>query len=183
MADKKVTKGKGAGGCNTNKNGLAYEDITNMCNYTKNFTECNEAGKKYRVFDFDGTTSVQVEKKSLQNYLHADYKKQEKSLQPDEAFIDTDKKTIYILEKKFQQTAGSVDEKIQTGMFKRELYEQMYPSYTIEYCYVLSDWFKADKYLPEMRFNKKYGIRVFFWSDRDYYTKMIEWISGKNDSK
>lgn len=177
MANKTDTKGKGAGGCNTNKNGLSYEERTNVCNHTKSYKE----EKKHRVFDFDGIKRIQVEKKCLQGYLASEFNQMEKSLQPDEAFIDTEKKRIYILEKKFQQTAGSVDEKIQTGLFKRELYEQLYPSYEIEYAYVLSDWFKADKYLPEMRFNKKYGIRVFFGSDESYFTKMIDWICEKND--
>ena len=32
--------------------------------------------------------------------------------QPDEAYIDLNRKMVFIIEKKFQQTPGSVDEKI-----------------------------------------------------------------------
>ena len=101
----------------------------------------------------------------------------EKSLQPDECFINDDNKIIYILEKKFQQCAGSVDEKIQTAIFKKEYYEEQYPGYTIEYAYVLSDWFKSNKYQPEMRFLKKYDFKIFWGSDIDYIKQLCNWLN------
>ena len=41
-----------------------------------------------------------------------------KKLLPDEAYFDEETKTFSIYEKKFQQTAGSADEKPQTCAFK-----------------------------------------------------------------
>ena len=75
----------------------------------------------------------------LQNHFN---NKCEKKLKPDECIIDNDKNILYIIEKKFQQCNGSVDEKIQTALFKKWFYKEQYPKYDIEYIYVLSDWFK-----------------------------------------
>lgn len=42
-----------------------------------------------------------------------------KQMLPDEAFYNYYNKTVYIIEKKFQSSSGSVDEKIQTCDFKK----------------------------------------------------------------
>ena len=39
--------------------------------------------------------------------------------QPDEFYLDTKKRNAFIIEKKTQSTSGSVDEKLQTAVFKR----------------------------------------------------------------
>lgn len=175
--EKIFTKGVGAGGSNTNKNGLSYEDKTNITKHFTIFESCiNEDKINYKIFDFDGNKRIQVHKKSLEKYLKNDFKKLEKSLQPDEAFIDIENKKIYILEKKFQQTSGSVDEKIQTGVFKKYFYEELYPSYEIRYTYVLNKWFKADKYKPDLRFLKKNNIDVIFGDDDDYFENIKKFI-------
>jgi hypothetical protein len=61
---------------------------------------------------------------------------------PDECFIDKNRKTIFIIEKKFQQVGGSVCEKIQTPDFKVWQYRRTFPLYQIVYIYCLSEWFK-----------------------------------------
>lgn len=176
MEPKVITKGFGAGGKNTNINGLSYENKTNIKNYCKNFETKTIDNKHYEIFDFDGKKIIHVEKKCLEIYLKQDFVKLEKSLQPDEAFIDEENKKLFIIEKKFQQSPGSVDEKIQTGLYKKEFYQELYPSYSIKYAYVLSDWFKSPKYFPEMRFLQKYGIRCFFGSDDLYFENIVKWI-------
>ena len=112
----------------------------------------------------------------MEKFLEKDFNKQEKSLQPDEAFIDIENKKIFILEKKFQQTTGSVDEKIQTGLFKKEFYKELYPSYEIHFAYVLNDWFMNEKYKPELRFLTKYDVLVFWSSSADYFDNIKNWI-------
>ena len=54
--------------------------------------------------------------------------------------------TLYILEKKFQQAAGSVDEKSRPAILKKRQYEKLTAGTGIsrvEYGYVLCDFFPA----------------------------------------
>lgn len=71
-----------------------------------------------------------------------------KKLLPDDALLVIVRDTLYIIEVKYQQTPGSVDEKLQTCDFKRKQYLKLVTSLDlkVEYVYVLSDWFKAKGY-------------------------------------
>ena len=71
-----------------------------------------------------------------------------KKLYPDDAiFVLTDNK-VYIIEKKYQETEGSVDEKLQTADFKYKQYKRIFSllNIDVEYVYLLNDWFTKDKY-------------------------------------
>jgi hypothetical protein len=70
-------------------------------------------------------------------------------LLPDDAILVQVRKTLNIVEVKFQAVAGSVDEKLQTCDFKRKQYLKMVGDlgFSVAYIYVLnSDWFKQDRY-------------------------------------
>lgn len=69
-----------------------------------------------------------------------------KSLEPDNALLVVD--TLYIIEVKFQQVPGSVDEKLQTCDFKRKQYSKLVRdlNWSVEYVYVLNDWFRKPEY-------------------------------------
>ncbi|MBI5887758.1 MAG: hypothetical protein HZB82_03490 [Deltaproteobacteria bacterium] len=71
-----------------------------------------------------------------------------KKLLPDDALLVIVRETLYIIEVKWQQVAGSVDEKLQTCDFKRKQYLKLVVSLGIkvEYVYVLNDWFKNPVY-------------------------------------
>lgn len=71
-----------------------------------------------------------------------------RKLLPDDALLVIVRETLFIIEVKYQQVAGSVDEKLQTCDFKRKQYLKLVASLGIkvEYVYVLSDWFKKPKY-------------------------------------
>lgn len=71
-----------------------------------------------------------------------------KKLLPDDALLVIVRETLFIIEVKYQQVAGSVDEKLQTCDFKRKQYVKPVhsPDLKVEYVYVLSDWFKDKKY-------------------------------------
>lgn len=71
-----------------------------------------------------------------------------KQLLPDDALLVIVRETLFIIEIKYQQVAGSVDEKLQTCDFKRKQYLKLvYPlGLKVEYVYVLSDWFKKPGY-------------------------------------
>ena len=95
--------------------------------------------------------------------------------QPDECFINEYNKTIFIIEKKFQQTSGSVCEKIQTSDFKLWQYSRTFPKYQIVYIYCLSDWFK-ENCQAELEYLEYKKIPVFWGSNSDYKNKIIKFI-------
>ena len=71
-----------------------------------------------------------------------------KRLLPDDAMLVIIRETLFIIEVKYQQVAGSVDEKLQTCDFKRKQYQKLVCplGLKVEYVYVLSDWFKKPEY-------------------------------------
>ncbi|MCX8093783.1 MAG: hypothetical protein N3E50_06400 [Candidatus Goldbacteria bacterium] len=71
-----------------------------------------------------------------------------KRLLPDDALLVIIRETLFIIEVKYQQVAGSVDEKLQTCDFKRKQYLKLVTplGLRVEYVYVLSDWFKKSEY-------------------------------------
>lgn len=71
-----------------------------------------------------------------------------KKLLPDDSIFVIIKNTLYIIECKFQQVAGSVDEKLQTCDFKKKQYQKLLSKANIdvEYMYLLSDWFRDPRY-------------------------------------
>lgn len=103
--------------------------------------------------------------KNLLEPNHIDYSKiVSKKLLPDEAvFIITDK-TLYIIEMKFQEVVGSVDEKLQTCDFKNKQYKKLLAplNISVKYVYVLSDWFTKKEYKDVLQYIKDVGCYYFF---------------------
>ena len=177
-----VNRGTGAGGANTNQNGLSYEELTDLKDKFKSYN-LNTTDNVYEVV-FQGHTRkfLQANKCALHKYM---VKKGERNLdllpaagckQPDEAYIDPEEKILFIIEKKFQQTGGSVDEKIQTGPFKQMHYKELFPNYKLHYIYCLSDWFKKDEYKSTLHYLKTNDIPVFWGSSETFKEDMIEFI-------
>lgn len=71
-----------------------------------------------------------------------------KRLLPDDALYVIVRETLFIIEVKYQQVSGSVDEKLQTCDFKRKQYQKLVKplKLKVEYVYVLNDWFKKQEY-------------------------------------
>jgi len=87
-----------------------------------------------------------------------------KRLLPDEAIYVLSNETLFIIEMKFQEVAGSVDEKLQTCDFKKKQYEKLLSGTKIkvEYVYVLSDWFKHPSYKDVLDYIKSVKCHYFF---------------------
>jgi hypothetical protein len=99
-----------------------------------------------------------------------------KKLYPDEAILNTHNKTIYIIEKKYQQVAGSADEKLQTCHFKKKQYERLVArlGYKVEYYYLLNDWFRDKSYIDVLQYIEDCECRYFFNRiDQIYFDKML----------
>ena len=176
-----INRGKGAGGSNTNKNGMSYEKITDLNDsfivlkeepYSKTI-QFNENNKKFirtRQSKFFKYTNEK-------GYLKNEIEKAHGCKNPDECYIDEINKNIFIIEKKFQQGSGSVCEKIQTPDFKRWQYERSFPSFKIIYIYCLSHWFK-DNCKAELEYLKYININVFWGNDSKYKKNIINFINS-----
>ncbi len=139
----------GIGGANT-KTGLAFEGKTDILTFLSK-------QKDYTVQDnivyFQGKEVARTYKKyAFYKFLeehNVDWKNLiSKRLLPDDSIFVIIKNTLYIIEVKFQQVAGSVDEKLQTCDFKRKQYQKLLSQLNIdaEYIYILSNWFRKPEY-------------------------------------
>ncbi|MFA5931503.1 MAG: hypothetical protein WC821_04300 [archaeon] len=96
-----------------------------------------------------------------------DYKKiVSKKLLPDDAIFVLKGKTLNIIEIKFQEVAGSVDEKLQTCDFKNRQYKKLLSplGINVRYIYVLNDWFKKPEYKDVLDFVHEVGCYYFFYT-------------------
>src|SRR3990172_2891802 len=66
-----------------------------------------------------------------------------KRLLPDDSIYVVVKNTLYVIECKFQEVQGSVDEKLQTCDFKKKQYQRLFSraNIEVEYIYLLGEWF------------------------------------------
>lgn len=87
-----------------------------------------------------------------------------KRLLPDDALYNIETNTVYIIEKKFQHQAGSVDEKLQTCAFKKEQYQKLFAPMkaSIEYIYVCNDWFTKNEYRDVREYIVNNGCHIYF---------------------
>ena len=173
-----INKGTGAGGANTNKNGLKFEEVADLKDRYESIIR-RKIGSEVK-FKGQTRTFIEVSKSALHKYME---KIGEKNMilkpaagckKPDEAYIDLEKKNIFIIEKKFQQTSGSADEKLQTGYFKQLHYKELFPNFKIYYMYCLSDWFKRED--SALKYLKDGGIPVFWGNSETCKEKIIEFI-------
>jgi len=87
-----------------------------------------------------------------------------KKLLPDDAILILKDKTLYVIEMKFQEVSGSVDEKLQTCGFKYQEYQKLLAplNISVKYVYVLSDWFKKKEYKDVLHYVKSVDCHYFF---------------------
>jgi hypothetical protein len=147
----------GIGGANT-KTGLVFEietDLITFLSKQKGYTTEKIEGYKHSYFiNYENKQVARTfPKNDLYTFLENEYKLDwtkvlSKRLLPDDALYVVLNNTVYIIEKKNQQVAGSVDEKLQTCDFKRKQYKKLFSrlNFEVEYMYLLSDWFKSPAY-------------------------------------
>ena len=82
---------------------------------------------------------------------------------PDSVFVNDLNNTVYVIEKKFQEGGGSVDEKLQTCDFKKQIYERLLKSLNVrvEFYYILNDWFRKEEYSDVFNYIHKVGCKKF----------------------
>ena len=139
----------GTGGANT-KTGLAFEGKTELAQFLN-------AQNGYSVINdnvfYKGEHVARIFKKhgfyKFLDELKIDWKQiVSKKLLPDDSIFVIVANTLFVIECKFQQVAGSVDEKLQTCDFKKKQYQKLLAPANIEaeYIYLLSDWFRKPEY-------------------------------------
>ena len=156
---------KGKGGANT-KTGLAFEGKTGL-------SEFLAAQKGYTVSQgnvyFQEEVVARIFKKhdfyKFLDELDIDWKSLiSKRLLPDDCIVVTLANTLFVIECKFQQVAGSVDEKLQTCDFKRKQYQKLLSKANIEveYIYLLNDWFRKPEYKDVLEYIHSVNCYYFF---------------------
>ena len=156
---------QGKGGGNT-KTGLAFEGKTELSDFLN-------AQKGYKVLDgivyYKDEEVARVFKKygfyKFLDELEIDWKSLiSKRLLPDDSIFVIVADTLFVIECKFQQVAGSVDEKLQTCDFKRKQYQKLLSKANIEaeYIYLLSDWFRKPEYKDVLDYIHSVHCYYFF---------------------
>lgn len=162
-----------AGSSNTNANGLSYEKLTDLSTHftiIKNFKF-----SKIIIFDDYDTMFIRTTHsnffKCMNKYIDKTIDKGHGCKNPDECYIDLNKKNIFIIEKKFQEVNGSVCEKIQSPDFKIWQYKRTFPNFNIIYIYCLSYWFKLHCKAEIQYFS--YKNIPYFWGNSSKYKRNI----------
>jgi hypothetical protein len=157
----------GIGGARTGT-GLKFESRINLKDVIRPLKGYNIAGDEV----FFGATKVAElyqKNKIYKNLLEPrgiNYAKViSKKLLPDDALFLVSNNTLFIIEIKFQEVAGSVDEKLQTCDFKNRQYNKLFGSLDIpvKYIYVLNEWFRKPEYKDVLDYIKSVGCYYFFY--------------------
>ena len=156
----------GKGGAHT-QSGLHFEgrvDFLEVLKQVPGYKVSEDGVISYK----DETVALNLRKNALYKFLDSkgvDHKNiLSKKLLPDDAIYVLNTETFYVIEIKFQNVAGSVDEKLQTCHFKKKQYEKLLGSLgvTVEYIYILSDWFKQPAYRDVLAYIKEVNCDYYF---------------------
>lgn len=143
-----IKSGKGGGNTRT---GLVFEGKTDVSSFLAQ--QPHYKVLNHQVY-FNGEKVAEVYKKYdfyniFLKSLGIDWTKHiSKRLLPDDSIFVLSNNTLFIIECKHQEVAGSVDEKLQTCDFKKKQYKKLMSSANIdvEYIYLLDNWFRDPKY-------------------------------------
>jgi len=151
----------GIGGANT-QTGLDFErnvDFQDLLAAQKGYEVRKQPGTAGMGVYFKGTLVARSFRKwEFYKYLEEigiDWRAKISSrLLPDDSILVIVRETLFIIEVKFQQVPGSVDEKLQTCDFKRKQYLRLLADKNIrvEYVYILNDWFRDAKYRDVLQY-------------------------------
>lgn len=179
-------RGTGAGGSNTNKNGKSYEDkvdIEQKLIDIEFFLKIQNKNINYSSKKLYNKVVYYFKQANLKKYLQLNgitiYRN------PDIAYLkeyNDGKKHLTIFEIKNQNGSGSVDTKLWAGIGLKEEYEIcLGKDYTIDYNFILSDYFKnqfdiSPKFKILKKILLKHNINILYGSDEDYEETMIKLI-------
>ena len=155
------------GGARTNANGLAFEQTTSL---DEALAKNSYTVSGCRVYAANGD---QIGWSVPQSKVYSQFLKpngidycryNSKRWHPDECFVNLRNNTAYIIEKKFQNNSGSVDEKLPGCDFKKKEYEKLFNplGYEVVFLYVFNDWFRQDVYRDTLEYIESVGCHYFY---------------------
>lgn len=188
MSEIKANKGTGAGGAKTNLNGIKFEEdiylkqwidkagyeVSGISSSTQRSELYGVYNKQRKLIAYYGRQSKVYDalKELIGNNFSSMYIGQilSKKINPDAFILNSETKTLHIFEKKWQQTSGSVDEKIQTAPFKVEMFSKLLKQFgiSVTYNYILSSFFTSASYR---------NVKEYY---RDNYSNIKVWTQGEN---
>jgi hypothetical protein len=153
------------GGARTNVNGLRFERLSNILKLISTQTELYVVENE--IYNSESThVATFYEKhgfyKMFLDQYHVDYKTLiSAKLLPDSVIVTHD--TVFIIEMKYQNSHGSVDEKLQTCDFKKKQYQKLCTpiGFKVEYIYLLNDWFNQKKFDDVFDYIDSVGCQYF----------------------
>lgn len=155
------------GGSQTNANGLKFEQETDLKDALLRIN--GYTIKNNQLYFNNQHIGILASKNNLYNLLlepmGINYQDIiSKKLLPDDAIYLSNHKTVFIIEKKFQNVSGSVDEKLQTCGFKKMQYIKLFRplEINVEYIYILNEWFHKPQYVDVLAFIKENNCHYFF---------------------
>ena len=165
----------GQGGANTNRNGIPFEkktDFSQMVSSLKEYQieEINFKDKKkskaYKVYRNAKLIGKIMSKHRFYNFLADENieSTNSKGWLPDEAFINFENHTVYIIEKKWQEVKGSVDEKLLGLGNKRRLYQRLLDKaenpYSVQFVFVGNDYFLNEEHKDVLEMLRGDGVTI-----------------------
>jgi len=159
-----IKNGKGGGNTRT---GLIFEGKTDLTTFLSNQPHYSMRGHDV-YYDTEKVAEV-YKKHDFYKYflakLNVDWTKYiSKKLLPDDSIFVLLNNTLFIIECKHQEVAGSVDEKLQTCDFKKKEYKKLMApaNIDVEYIYLLDNWFKDSKYKDVLDYIQSVGCDYYF---------------------
>ena len=174
-----VNGGTGAGGANTNANGLPFENMTDLSTrhivihetqHSKTIQFANSNSVKQFIY-----TKQANFRRYMGNIIDNNILSLHGAKNPDEVYIDEMNRIIFIIEKKNQNTSGSKCECIQTAVNKQRNYNRRIPTYNVVYIYCLSSWFR-DNCQAELDDLNDDNIPVFWGNEQNYKNDIIHFM-------
>ncbi len=163
------TGGKGGGSTLTGLNFERHVDFLDLLEAIPGYAVREVHGKAGKgVFFHDRLVARCFRKHAFYDFLEEEGVDWEpmisKRLLPDDALLVIIRETLFIIEVKYQQVAGSVDEKLQTCDFKRKQYLKLVTPLRlrVEYVYVLSDWFRHRSYKDVLAYIQSVNCNYYF---------------------
>lgn len=166
----------GLGGANT-QTGIAFEENVDIVSYLNNEITGYRCEAKplvrtktmgFNIYYQDNLVAESFKKYELYRYLEQigmDWSNiLSKKLLPDDAIYVIHENTVFIIEIKYQEVSGSVDEKLQTCGFKLKQYRRLFAplNHNVEYIYILNDWFRDPKYKDTLDYIIEMNCKYYF---------------------
>jgi hypothetical protein len=156
----------GIGGSNT-MTGLIFEGRVDLSTFLSN-QEGYSVDQNSNVFFRDALVARIFKKHKFYDFLsemNIDWSNIiSKKLLPDDSIYVIVNNTFFIIECKFQQVAGSVDEKLQTCDFKKKQYQKLLSrlNMEVEYIYLLGNWFRKPEYRDVLDYIISVNCKYYF---------------------